>query len=342
MPITLKDIAQELNISVNAVSRALRNMPDIGPQTTKLVQETAQRMGYRKNLAASYLKTTRSMMLGIIIPDICNPVFSYLYKGIESVCNAEHYTLLLGNTDEDPAREKHLIDHMIARGVDGILIVPRMNGEVLSEAVAQSKLPFAVIQRKIAGANVNFVQSNDYEGGYLAAKHLYLAGHRRFLLLFASMQISSAYERYHGFFAYLQEMGLSSEAVQLLECDGTKTSGYTVLKNWLGEHPKKDFPHAIFCFSDYIAYGAYAALNEYGIQIGHDISVLGYDNNEYSEMISPALSTIDMLPRELGEHAAHLILEQIESSIGEVQSNPPQTLVISPRLIVRDSVKERK
>ena len=87
MSVTLKDIAEELNISATAVSRALRNMPDIGPDTTKLVQETAERLGYRKNLAASYLKTAKSMMFGIIVPDICNPVFSYMYKGIEEKCN---------------------------------------------------------------------------------------------------------------------------------------------------------------------------------------------------------------------------------------------------------------
>ena len=104
--VTLKEIAEELNISVNAVSRALRNMADIGPETIKRVYEAAQRLGYRKNLAASCLKTAKSMMLGIIIPDVCNPVFSYMYTGIEKVCSKNGYTLMLSNIISERTRDR--------------------------------------------------------------------------------------------------------------------------------------------------------------------------------------------------------------------------------------------
>ena len=105
MSVTLKDIADELNISTNAVSRALRNMPDISQETTSLVHQTAERLGYRKNIAASCLKTSKSMMFGIVVPDICNPVFSYMYKGIEKICSQTNYSLMLGNSNENPKEE---------------------------------------------------------------------------------------------------------------------------------------------------------------------------------------------------------------------------------------------
>ena len=234
--ITLKDIAQELNISINAVSRALRNMPDIGPDTTKLVHETAHRMGYRKNLAASYLKTARSMTLGIIVPDVCNPVFSHMYRGVEKICGNMGYTLMLANSGERPDKESAQLDSMIARGIDGVFIVPSIQNSALSKQLETAKIPYVLLQRKPSEHLSHFVQSDDFEGGYLAAKHLYTLGHRSFLLIFPSLLISSAQERYHGFLSYLRENGVSDSAVSVLECDGTRDSGYEAMHTWLAEH----------------------------------------------------------------------------------------------------------
>lgn len=340
MPVTLKDIATELNISTNAVSRALRNMPDIGPETTKLVHETAQRLGYRKNLAASYLKTAKSMMFGIIVPDICNPVFSYMYKGIEKICSETNYTLMLGNSNENPAEENAMTENMVAHGVDGIFIVPCKKSTSGYPRLDSAKIPYVILQRKIASSHVNFVQSNDYEGGYFAAQHLYQSGHRDFLLVFTAMSISSSQDRYNGFVSYLKEQGLSTDHVTLLECDGTKSDGYTVTDRWLRKQRESDQPKAtaIFCFSDYIAYGVYSALTEHHLKIPEDISVVGYDNNEYSNIIYPALTTVDLLPYEIGMHSAKLMMELIGGRATPTEGKNAKT-VISPKLIVRNSTK---
>lgn len=336
MSVTLKDIAEELNLSVNAVSRALRNMSDIGPETTKLVQETAQRLGYRKNLAASYLKTAKSMMLGIIVPDICNPVFSYMYKSLEKKCIEKNYTLMLGNSNENFKQEALMIENMVAHGVDGIFIVPSKESQTRYSFLEQANIPYVLLQRKNALDKTNFVQSNDYVGGYLAAEHLYSLGHREFLLVFTNMKISSAHERYNGFIAYLKKKGLSEKNVQLLECDSTRAGGCEVTKGWLKAQDIKALSAtAIFCFSDYIAYGVYSALFEYGLNVPQDVSVIGYDNNEYSGIIHPKLTTVDILPYDIGKHSAKLMLDLIKN-----ESKEANGIVISPRLIVRSSTKE--
>ena len=339
MSITLKDIAEELNVSVNTVSRALRDMPDIGQETTHLVKETAARLGYRKNLAASYLKTTKSMILGIVVPDICNPVFSYMYKGIEKICAETNYILMLGNSNGNPDQESAVLSNMLDHGVDGIFLVPGMKNTQSHTQLENANVPYVILQRKFPGLSANFVQSDDYEGGYLAAQHLYQLGHRSFLYISAPMYISSAQDRYNGFIAYLKEQELTESAVQILECDSTKTGGYKTAREWLEQ--QSDLNHlsatAIFCFSDYGAYGVYSAIAKCNLRVPEDISVIGYDNNEYSDMTFPGLTTIDILPYKIGERSAKIMFDLINNTPAD--SNHIEA-VISPRLVVRSSTRQ--
>lgn len=336
MSATLKDIADELNISATAVSRALRDMPDIGPETTRLVKETAARLGYRKNLAARYLKTNKSMMFGIVVTDICNPVFSSMYKGIEKICMETNYTLMLGNSNENAREESAVIANMLDHGVDGIFLVPSMQGNDVLTQLENANVPYVILQRKFPGRSLHCVQSNDYEGGYLAAEHLYHLGHRSFLYVTAPMHISSARERYDGFAAYLRERKMAEEAVQILECDGTRTGSYKAVKRWLGHRLSGENRNttAIFCFSDYVACGAYSAIHDCGLRIPEDISVIGYDNIEYSDMMQPALTTIDIHPYKIGRRAAKKMFELIG---GQKKEERPLEMVISPKLIQRSS-----
>ena len=338
MSITLKDIAQELNISVNAVSRALRNMPDIGPETTKLVHQTAQRLGYRKNLAASYLKTARSMTLGIVVPDVCNPVFSHMYKGIEKICGSMGYTLMLSNSGENPEKESAQLDSMIARGIDGVFIVPCIQNSDFGRQLDAADIPYVLLQRKPNDHPSHFVQSDDFEGGYLAAQHLYEQGHRAFLLVFPSLLNPSAKERYEGFLSYLRERDVSDRSLSVLECDGTRDSGYEVMHAWLCACAEEQSleKSAVFCFSDYVAAGVYSAIKEFRLRIPDDLSVIGYDNNEYSDIVFPPLTTVDMLSYDVGKHAARLMLDILQSDKRSV-TDAQTKVIISPKLIIRGS-----
>lgn len=340
MPVTLKDIAKECNISVNSVSRALRNMPDIGPDTTKLVHETAMRLGYHKNLAAGYLRTKKSMILGLIVTDICNPVFSSMYKGIEKVCMETNYSLLLGNSNENAEEENALISNMLNHGIDGLFLVPCSENANTLDQLTNTKLPILMLQRRILDFSTNSVLSNDYEGGRFAAAHLYQLGHRSFLYVTAPMYISSAQDRYNGFIAYLNQKGLSKDCVEILECNGsTRSDSHKAMSKWLKQFSSSQKPSvtSVFCFSDYVAYGVYSALAKYNLRIPEDISVIGYDNIEYSDMTLPPLTTIDMKPYHVGEHAAKIMIDLINN---KTDSSSPVKEIMSPKLIVRNSTAQ--
>lgn len=338
MSVTLKDIAVELNLSVQAVSRGLRNMPDIGPDTTKLIHETATRLGYQKNYAASYIKTRKSMTFGIIIADICNPLYSLIYKGIENVCANTDYALMLGNSNENPQEEMTVIDNMLNHGVDGIFIVPSQKNSDSLSRLSTAEIPCVFLQRKFKNSKMPFVYSDDYRGGYLAAKHLYTLGHRSFLYIAPPKYISSAKERYDGFYAYLSEQDLTEDCICIIKCDATRDGSHKAMNKWLKQQSdlKSLSATAIFCFSDYIAYGVYSALAKYNLHIPQDVSVIGYDNNEYSDIIAPPLTTIDMRPHKIGKQAAELMLKMIE---GQELTEEQHKILIEPKLILRNSTE---
>jgi LacI family transcriptional regulator len=257
---------------------------------------------------------------------------------IEKVCGNMGYTLMLSNSGEKPERESAQLDSMIARGIDGVFIVPCIQNSVFGRSLNAAKIPYVLLQRKPNDHPANFVQSDDFEGGYLAAQHLYEQGHRTFLLIFPSLLNPSAKERYQGFLSYLRERNVPDHSLSVLECDGTRDSGYEVMRNWLSERIQEPMleKSAVFCFSDYVAAGVYSAIKEFRLRIPDDLSVIGYDNNEYSDIVFPPLTTVDILSYDVGKHAARLMLDILQSDKSSV-TDAQTKVIISPKLIVRGS-----
>lgn len=341
MSATLKDIAKDLGVSINTVSRALRDKLDISQNMKNQVNEAAARLGYRKNMAASQLRSNQSHIVGVVVTDIGNPVFSAMIKGIENVCKQTNYTIMVGNSNENGAEEVKIVSSMLDHGVDGILLVPSMKDAKVLTLLQDSETPFVVLQRKFPKKELNYVQSNDFEGGCAAAEHLWRKGHRSFLYVSAPMVISSSQDRYEGFLTLLRRKGLPDSAVQTLVCDGTKSGSYEAASKWLEERaPSQRLDMtAIFCFSDYVACGVYSALSRFGLRIPEDISIIGYDNNEYCDIMSPPLTTVDIRPFQTGRQACNLLIEIIEASAGK-NPVPPSNITISPMLISRSSTAE--
>ncbi len=333
MAVTQKDIADKLNLSINTVSRALRGLPDISRETRASVLQKAKELGYRKNLAASRLRTNRSHVLGVAITDYGNPVMSELIRGAESVAKRAGFTLMLGSTNENKEDEKALIESMLAQGVDGILLLPSMLNEGLLDTIEQEGVPYVLAVRKYEGRVCNMVRSDDLGASAEVAQYLCGLGHREFLYVSGLEYISSSRERYEGFCRGLAQNGLSSEHVRTIACDGSRADAYRVMRQWMEEQGGTLPATAIFAFSDYVACGIYAALREKGIRVPEDVSIVGYDNNEFSHILVPALTTVDNHFYDIGRRAMGRLLAVLLRPDGK----EPKEYVNQPELVLRDS-----
>ena len=336
-PVTLRDVAIEAGVSVNAASRALREMPDIGAETKDKIREAAARLGYRKNQAAVRLKTNRSQQIGLIVGDVLNPFVGCLLRGVERVCLRSGFSVMLSNTNCDPSEEEARVRSFIDLGVDGILILPCDRSPKSCQRIVQmlddEKFPYLLTSARYPGVETSFVMSDDVKGGYLAAEHLYGLGHRRFALLFQNTKTSPVRGRIEGFEQYLREQGLEpAQCIRYPQWPNNALEPSAAIGELL--MGARDYT-AIFCYCDYFAADVYPALYAAGLRIPEDISVMGYDNVHMSSCLWPQLSTINIDGEVLGEVSARELMQIIESPYEGIQMR--RQIVFQPSLVVRGS-----
>ena len=338
--VTLKDLAKELNLSINTVSRALRDMPDIGKETKEIVRKAAESMNYRTNLNAAALRTNLSKTIGAVVSDISNPVFAGMIKGISVKCREAGYTMLLANTSENYDEEQEAVKSMLRHKVDGIILFPSMKGKSPVQELLAKKIPFILVGRYFSDLSTNVVINDDVLGGNIAAEHLYGRGHRSFLYIAGSLQISSSRERLEGFRQYLETKGLGPECITVYETDATWRGGYTTMKNIISEtgggaQGLRKTATAIFAFSDFVAIGVLKALRDSDIKVPEDMALIGYDDIDFCELTVPELTTVDLSKFRLGRRATELLIQEINSGVSKERRF--RYMILEPRLIVRKS-----
>lgn len=332
MPVTQKDIAQRLDLSINTVSRALRSMPDVSESTRLQVQAMAEEMGYYKNLAASSLRTRQSNILGVVVTDFRNPSMGDIIHGAELVAKSSGYTLMLGSTNETAEDESRLVENMLSQNVDGLLLIPSMLNERLLAHIEHEQVPYALAARRYPDHPCNCVCGDDQAGGAAAAEHFLSLGHRSFLYVSGLEHISSVRDRYNGFVSQLRRHGLDEGAVQTIVCDGGREDAQRAVEQWLAQHGGRPAATAIFAFSDYVACGVYAALKAAGLHVPDDVSVIGYDNNEYSSFLTPPLTTVDSHFYQIGRLSMERLITILRNPV-----DPPSQQTDMPELVLRES-----
>jgi LacI family transcriptional regulator len=334
----LKDIAIRTGYSINTISRALRDMPDISEKTRNKIKEIAREMNYLPNHAAMSLRTKRSKSIGVIVADITNPVFSDMVKGAEMTARIAGYSIILGNSNEDYKEEEAVVETLISRNVDGIILVPTMNDKKIIQSLQSKRIPMVLMGRRFLDLKCNWVINDDKLGGYMVGKHLLEKGHRKFAYITGPLYISSAIDRLEGFRDALKESGLSPGSLLVFETKATPDGGYVTMQKLLDCSVDVS---AVFCFSDFIAFGALKALKERGISIPDDIAVVGFDNIFFSGLSAPALTTINIAKNEIGTKATELLIEQLNTA--DSKSTPlnkgfnSHNIVLKPTLVVRDT-----
>ena len=331
MGVTLKDVAREAGVNLSTASRSLSGAYGVHPHTRERVLGIARRMNYRLNRVARGLVTGRSHTLAVIVSDIRNPFFAEVARGAEDAAYAASCDLVLCNSDLDTAKQVRYIDSLLAKRVDGIL----MNSVSVLTNVQQDQLatcgvPVILLNRSSTRKRFSTILAENMEGGALAARYLISLGHRKLIHLTGPSQHGNLTDRTKGFLKVVQNAALPDPIV--FRGQHTFQGGYEMAKKALA---KNRTGTAVFAANDVIAFGFIRAALESGVRIPDELSIVGFDNIETSQITCPPLTTIHQPKYEIGKAAVEMLLEMAASERYE-----PEHRVIGVRLVERQSCRD--
>lgn len=327
---TISQIAELADVSVATVSKVLNGRPDVARPTRARVERTIAEYGFTRSHAARAIKQGKTGLVEFILPRLDDEYFLPILEGAAQVLRDAGKRLMLTSSSDQPEAEVHLIDTGIYDAVDGVLVV--LPSEEAIEQLERSTLPFVLIHNQ-GGllSNAPSVRITSWEGGFVATRSLIALGHRRIAYIGKSTPARDAIERIAGYRAALDEANLPIDPQ--LQCDGNfnEDDGYLAAKA-LVNLPQP--PTAIFAGNDRQAVGVYRALHELGLRVPNDISVIGFDNLPFTQLLSPPLTTVDAPRLELGRTAATMLLRLIN---GETLDMP--RVVLPTHFVERQSCR---
>lgn len=303
--ITIKDVAKKSGVSVSTVSRILNGYEqNFTPRTVRRVLKARDELSYEPDYFARRMIMKESKTIGVLIPDITNPFFSELIRGIENILYKENFITMLCNADLDQEKEDAYLRELTRRGVDGFIIASSaISNESINATLKANGHPFIVLDQKKAEGISDAIITDDYTGGQLAAQHLKELGHEQIAIAMPKNAPANIQKRLSGVRSIYGE-----EQIDLVDAELSKTGGRAAVPAVL-----KTKATAIFAINDEIALGLYLGLSEAGKKIPADYSVIGYDNIDMCEYMVPQLTTIAQPIFELGQITAKMLLERIEN-----------------------------
>lgn len=336
MAVRMKDIAQDLGVSVVTVSKVFNNHTDISPATRLRVLSRMKELNYQPSLHAQGLVSGQSFMIGLIVPDLVHAFFSEVAKSISTVVRRKGFGLVISSSNDDPQLEQEEISLMVRRRIDVLLVASCQESAKTLRLVAKD-IPLVLFDRKFKDFDANFVGTDDVLVGKMATEHLIQLGHRRIAHI-GGMRTSTSLGRLQG---YKNALALHKIAVpdsyiihrKRSDESGDKT-GRQAMEKMLKLKPR---PDAVFCVNDPAAIGAMNAIISAGLRIPEDVALIGAGNIRYAESFRVPLSTIDVSTSALGEFAGNLALKLA----AEKRPGKAQSIVVPPKLIVRDSTQSR-
>ncbi|NRF92870.1 LacI family DNA-binding transcriptional regulator [Paenibacillus frigoriresistens] len=328
----IKDIARHLGVSVSTVSRAINNHPDIREETKLQVMEAIRSLNYRPNAIAKGLIQKKTYTIGLMIPEISDPFFSGLANAVEEMLFDHGYQVVYGNTNRNPDKEKQFICNAIERQFDGLIITPDFLDEEFIQLLSSLDMPVVFLRRRTPAAlSIPFVDVDHYQAAVTAVNYLIELGHKQ--IGFISMPESSftGNERLRGYKDTMQKHGLSSDHSRIVIGGRTIVHGREAMGKLYEKNPEVT---AVFAANDLLGIGALEWLAVHELQVPDKLSVIGFDNLEYSELYWIRLTTMEQPRDEMGKRAAQLLLEMISNKETTLKSE-----LISAKLIVRQSCK---
>lgn len=336
--VTLKQIAENLGISITTVSKALKNYSDVSKKTKARVKDEAKKLNYKPNVFAVNLRTRRSRTVGLIIPEVVHHFFSTVVNGIIEYAEKKGYLVIILQSNESFKLEKRQIDLLISKRVDGIMISLASTTTDIShlQEVKELEIPLVMFDKISKLIDCSKIIINDREAAYKATKHLIDSGCRRIAHFRGALLPQNSIDRFLGYKKALEDHGLTYDSSLVYICDRVDyEDGITAAKQLLKDHDDID---GIFTITDLVAIGAISVFNDRGIQVPNDISIMGFSNWFISSAITPSLSTVDQPGYEMGKKTFKVLLKEMNAKKEGVPFEPI-TKVLKTKIIKRNSTK---
>jgi LacI family transcriptional regulator len=325
-------VAEGAGVHPATVSRALnpatRHLVSRG--TVERVDRVAAGLGYRVNPVARSLKTARSASIGLILPDLLNPLFPPIVRGVEDVLGTIGYHAWIVNTDNDPAREAAAVEAIRGRNVEGFVFATARLEHPLIEQLATAGVPLVLVNRRVNRADIPAVTSDDVSGVELAVRHLVELGHRRIAHLAGPQDLSTGVARLRAFRQALADHGLDDVAERIVSCkEWTQAAGAEAADRLFDSGAEFT---AVLAGNDLLALGCYDALARRGLRCPEDVSVVGFNDIPFIDRMSPPMTSVRIPHYEIGAEAARLLLEQLREP-----GRHPRSITLPLTLCVRGS-----
>jgi LacI family transcriptional regulator len=327
---TVEDIARAAGVSVATVSRVLNSSPKVAQPTRRRVLKILDELGYAPNNLARNLRARALRVFGLVIPDIRNPVYTALHRGVEDVARAGGFFVLLANTDEQPERQAEYLRMLLAERVAGVILVPSAGTHIEPvRALIRVGIPVVALDRPLPEVDVDTVRPDRARGVWLAVEHLVAHGQRDIGLINGPRELASAIERAEAFHAVLRAHGREPCAEWEVGGDFREQGGYLAARALLS---LSDRPTAVVVANNLMALGTIRAANELALRVPDDLALIAFDDTEWAPYLAPPLTTVAHPTHAIGRMAAELLERRVADP-----ARPVATVLLPPRLIVRDS-----
>ena len=328
----MRQIAERAKVSIGTVSHVINQTAKVRPKLRERVLEAIRSMGYQPSALAQGLRKNRTNMLGMVIPDITNPFFPGVVRGVEDVAFKRSFRVILCNADNDPSKEAAYVRELRSYHIAGLVIIPTASADVAGHlrAYASASVPVVCIDRVPDGWKGDAVLVANADGAYLATRDLIQRGHTRLAVITGPLKLTNAAERLKGFRRALNSARIQIEPEFVQEARFDTESGYQAALRLLRMLPR---PTAIFACNDLMALGVLQAARELNLRCPEDLSIAGFDSLEFTKFTEPSLTSVYQPGYQLGATAGRLLLQRVDG-----MQSAPKKVLLPTELKKRNSV----
>jgi LacI family transcriptional regulator len=327
---TMRDVARLAEVSVATVSAVANGTAVVSPKRAERVRKAMEALDFHPDQIARSLKTGRTQVLGMIVPDVTNPFYPEVIVGAEEIARASNYSVMLCNANEDPKQEQQQLNTLFSHRVDGVLIACS-DPAISLDRLMRRRFPIVCFDRIPPGFQGDTVATDNFQGAYEATRHLISLGHERIAILAGRSNLSTHSSRLEGFRRAMADAHLPVHDEFCWPGGMQIDAGYDVGRQLFALRRR---PTAVFCTNNKLLLGLVRAMVESAIRCPEDISIVGFDDFTWTENFHPRLTTVAQPARELGRKAMQLLIERVENTVEEF---PPRQVVLQQELKVRDS-----